>query len=928
MTAGRTPRAADGRRRSARTPAAGRLTLLAAVAVLAGAPARAQDIQIRYEKFKLDNGLTVIVHEDHKAPVVGVAVWYKVGSADEPRGKTGFAHLFEHLMFYGSENYDDAWFKALSEMGATRYNGTTNFDYTNYLETVPTPALERTLWLESDRMGHLLGAVTQAKLDEQRGVVENEKRQSEGRPYGRVFTNIQESLFPEGHPYHHSTFGSLEDLNRASLGDVRAWFKDNYGPSNAILVLAGDITAASARALVAKYFGDIPPGPPLTRLDRWVPNRAHPTRATMYDQVPQAQIYRVWTTPAVTDPRSTDLLIAASVLGDGKNSRLYKDLVYDKQIATDASVFSYQLPLASIFGVVVQVRPGGDVAKVEAEVDRQIAAFLEKGPTREEVALVSTKRKGSIIRGLDEVGGFGGQAPTLAEGELLAGDPNYFKRQLADLDRAAPASVTAAARAWLGDGWHQLEVLPYPGYAASTRGVDRAKGLPPITGEAKLDFPAIEETRLANGVRVLLASRSTIPVVDVTLQFDAGYAADPSDKPGLANFTTTMLAEGAGPYDALALAGELDRLGATIDADSNLDASFVSLSALKANLAPSLALLGDVVLRPRFAPQEIERQRALTLAQIQQERADPRSIAERLLTPLLYGPGHPYGKPMTGTGTERTVAQLTRGDLLAFKDRWLRPDDATIFVVGDTTMAEIKPRLESLFGGWRAASPAPRKDIAPVPLPTGPRAILIDRPGAQQSFILAGQLAPPTSAPNNVAIETMNEVIGGGFLSRLNVNLREKKGWSYGALSFLVGARGQRTLFLTAPVQTDKTGPAIGEIRKEFASFLADKPPTDEEVGRVKLDKVRSLPGQIETAKAVLASLEASVRFGRPLDYPATLPAKYRALSTADVAAAAREVLRPDRLVWIIVGDASRICAEVEAAGIGPVEVKTMNDAP
>ena len=901
--------------------------IFGAAALLSTAPLQAADIEIPYEKFELDNGLTVIVHEDRKAPVVAVSVWYKVGSKNEPKGKSGFAHLFEHLMFNGSENYDDEWFKPLQEIGATGLNGTTNTDRTNYFQTVPTTALDRILWMESDRMGHFIGAVTQEKLDEQRGVVQNEKRQGENQPYGRkVFTNIQESLFPYDHPYHHSTIGSMDDLNAASLEDVQEWFETYYGPSNAILVLAGDINTEEARPLVEKYFGDIEAGPPLLKPDVWVPERGANSRATMYDQVPQARIYRVWVAPENVNPQATDLFIAASVLGDGKNSRLYKELVYDQQIATDASVFNFELQMASIFGVVVSVKEGESIEKVEREMERVIDEFLTRGPTRDEVALVSTKTKSSIIRGLEEVGGFGGKAVTLAQGELLKGDPAYFATELEELDAATPRGVLAVAKQWLGDGWHQLDILPFPEYSASATGVDRTTGLPAVTGETTLEFPAIEEATLANGMRVYLATRSTVPVVNVALQFDAGYAADAGGKLGLANFAANMLDEGAGRFNALGLAAELEKLGATIGAGSNLDTTTVRLSALKENLTPSLALLGDVVRRSTFADDEIERQRALILNGIQQEKAQPVPIALRILPPLMYGAGHAYGVPFTGSGEEDAVASINRDDLVGFRDKWLRPDNGSIFVVGDTTMAEIKPLLERAFGNWRASGDAPTKNIGEVALPEGARTLIIDRPGSPQSLILAGHVAPPTGADNNIAIEAMNDVIGGNFNARVNMNLREAKGWAYGAYTFFQGARGQRPWLVYAPVQTDKTGASILELKKELNAFLSTAPAREDELQRVKYDNVRSLPGQYETSGAVLGSLLSSSRFDRPLNYPETLPAKYDALSVADANAAAKGVINPDKLIWVIIGDAEKIRAEVEAAGIGAVEVRAMSD--
>ncbi|MDG6099414.1 insulinase family protein [Alteromonas sp. ZYF713] len=883
------------------------------------------DINIDYEKFTTDNGLTVIVHEDRKAPVVAVAVWYKVGSKDEPDGKSGFAHLFEHLMFNGSENYDDEWFGPLQEAGATGLNGTTNFDRTNYFQTVPTPALERILWMESDRMGHLLGAVTQDKLDEQRGVVQNEKRQGEDQPYGTLFNHVVEALFPSGHPYNHTVIGSMDDLNSASLDDVKAWFNQYYGPNNAILVLSGDINAAEAKPLVDKYFGDIEPGPALAKWQSWVPERKANTRQVVQDKVPQTRIYRLWVSPENTSPTATDLFIAASVLGDGKNSRMYKELVYDQQIATNASVFNYELQMASIFGVSVDVKAGEDVGKVEREMDKIIAEFLRKGPSRDEVELVSTKRRASIIRGLEEVGGFGGKADTLATGEYIAGDPNYFKTELEELADSTPKKVKAAAQQWLGDGWHQITFVPFEEHTAKAEGVDRSTGLPSIDAETQLSFPEVTETELSNGIKVVFAQRSTVPLVNVAVQFDAGYAADAGGKLGLASFTTRMLDEGAGDYDALELAAELEQLGTNLNSGSNLDTTTVSMSMLKENMKPSLALLGDILKDPSFDKEEIERQRALILSNIAQQKTRPVSIALTLLPPLIYGDDHAYGIPFTGTGTAEDVQAVTRDDLVTFKNTWLRPDNATIFVVGDTTLSEIKPALEKEFGKWKVSGSKGSKQIAQAKLPEKGQAIIIDRPGSQQSLILAAHLAPPTGIDNNIAIEAMNLTLGGAFTARVNMNLREDKGWSYGAYTFLQDARGQRPFMVYAPVQTDQTGPSLLELKKELNGYLGDKPPMAMELERARLDEVRSLPGQFETAGSVLASLLSSSRFNRQYNYPETLVEKYNGLTLDDLNEAAAQVIHPDKLTWLIIGDAEKIKAEVEAADLGPVSVQSMN---
>lgn len=887
--------------------------------------AHAQEIKLNYEKFTLDNGLTVIVHEDRKAPVVAVAVWYKVGSKDEPDGKSGFAHLFEHLMFNGTENYDDEWFKPLQEVGATGLNGTTNFDRTNYFQTVPTPALDRILWMESDRMGHLLNAVTQEKLDEQRGVVQNEKRQREDQPYGQVFNHIIDAMFPKGHPYDHSVIGSMEDLNSASLDDVKEWFKRYYGAANAILVLSGDINAEEAKPMVNKYFGHIESGPTLAKWKANVPKRTTNTRKVIQDRVPQERIYRLWVTPEDTDPVSSDLFIAASVLGDGKNSRLYKELVYDQQIATNVAVFNQEFKLASAFGVFVDIKPGVSREKVEREMEKVISKLLEKGPTKKEVALVSTKYKARILRGLEEVGGFGGKADTLAAGEMIAGDPNFFLTEIKEMEQARPKDVRNSARTWLSNGWHQITVEPFPKYSVSQPAVDRSTGLPDVTGEAELTFPNIEQGKLKNGMKVVVANRDTIPMVNVAVQFDAGYAADHGNKLGLASFTTRMLDEGAGKYDALELAAELEKLGTTLQAGSDLDTTTITMSMLKENISDSLEVLEDILVRPTFANDEIERQRTLILNQIAQQLNQPVSIALTLLPPMIYGADHAYGIPFTGLGTRSSVASISREDLVEFKNQWMRPDNGTIFVVGDTTLEQIKPQLEKTIGKWRASGEVGTKTIATASLPDKGRVVIIDRPGSQQSLLLAAHLAPPSGVDNNIAIDAMNRTLGGAFTARVNMNLREDKGWSYGARTILQDARGQRPFLVYAPVQTDKTGASIKELMKELNAYKGNKPPTQEELMRVIMDRIRSLPGRFETSGAVLRSLMQSERFGRPYEYPTDLPTKYTNLATADLLQAAAQTVHPEKLTWLIIGDAARIKTEVEEAGVGEVEVRPMS---
>ena len=887
------------------------------------------EIDIPVEKFILNNGLTVLVHEDHKAPIVAVGVWYHVGSKDEPTGKTGFAHLFEHIMFEGSEHYNDRITKPLEQAGATSLNGTTWLDRTNYFENVPTPALELALWLESDRMGHLLGVVSQEKLDQERGVVQNEKRQRDNQPYGKVYYRVLEGLFPPGHPYRHATIGSMADLDSASLDDVHQWFKDYYGAANTVLVLAGDIEPEHGRDLAQKYFGDILAGPPLTRLKSWVPDRRDTTHEVMYDRVPHIRSYLVWAVPGWTDKDRLLLQLVASVLGDGKTSRLYQALIYELQLAVDVSVEVQPFELASLFSIDTTLTPGSSIEQVNDIIEQELRTFLADGPREDELARARTKINASVIRGLERVGGFRGKASTLAQGELYDGRPDFFKTALSWINHATPGEVRAAAQRWLSGGRYHLDVLPYGGHQPTQTTVDRAAGLPKVADLPDIRFPQIQRASLSNGMSVVLAERSAIPVVSLSLQFDAGFAADFGLKQGTASFTLAMMDESTRTRSAIEISEEAETIGAEITTASDLDTSRISLSALTENLESSIALYADVTRNPAFTTDEMERLRIRWLARIEQEKNRPVSVALRTLPPLIYGDDHAYGIPFTGSGTVKSINELGRDDLVEFYSDWIRPDNATLFVVGDTTLDQVMPMLEDSFGDWKAPrSPVPQKNIGEVSMPERGRVIIIDQPESPQSLILAAHLAPPSGVENNIDILMMNDIIGGEFSARVNQNLRVDKHWSYGAFTLLRDARGQRPWIVYAPVQSDKTAESVSELMHEFNRFLDADPASAEELTRVFHSSAFSLPGQYETSAAVLGALQANDRFGRPDDYIETLKSRFQAVNLENIQGAAEQVLHPDQITWVIVGDRSQIEDGLRKLGIAELEFMNSDGDP
>jgi zinc protease len=904
-----------------------RLLASVCLALSIASSALAQDPEIPFDEFHLANGLRVIVHEDHKAPIVAVTIWYHVGSKNEVPGKTGFAHLFEHLMFNGSENHNDEYFKPLEEVGATNVNGTTDFDRTNYFETVPTTALDLALWLESDRMGHLVGAIDQKKLDEQRGVVQNEKRQGDNAPYGKAFETIITNLFPPGHPYSWETIGSMEDLNAASLDDVKKWFETYYGPNNATLVLAGDIDLATAKDKVQRFFGDISPGPPLIHRQRFIPAAPPASRIVMQDRVPEARIYKVWLAPEWISDESTYLQLADYVLTSGKSSRLYQRLVYQDQIATDAGAFAMDDEIAGAYIVYATAGPGQDLGKVERALDEELARFLAQGPMRTELERAKTEIRASFIRGVEQVGGFRGKANILAENAVFGGRPDFYKHSLELLHTATPQQVVTTARNWIKGTPLVLVVQPFPEQLApSGGGADRSK-LPTPTSFPEAPFPTLSQATLANGMRLIVAERHAVPVVQFSLQLNAGFAADQFAAPGVANMTMEMLDEGTSSMDALKIDDSLARLGADLNAGANLDFSVVSLSALKENLDASLAIYADVILNPSFSPTELERLKRLQLSDIQQEKNRPTSMALRVLPHLLYGEGSAYSLPMTGSGTEQSVAAINREDLVAYHGAWFKPNNATLIVVGDTTLAEIKPKLESLFARWQPGE-VPVKKLPQVAPPEHSRVYLVDRPGSPQSMIIAGQLVPAKNRTDDIAIDAMNDILGGAFTSRINMNLREDKTWSYGASTTIVDTQAQRPFLAIAPVQADKTAPAMREIQKEIEQFVGPRVATEMEVATAKRQSTLTLPGRWETARAVARDIAALVRFKLPDDYWNDYAALVDRLTVGEVDAAAKRLLHPDRLTWVVVGDRKAIEADVRALGLGEVTIVDADGNP
>ncbi|MBI9017696.1 MAG: insulinase family protein [Phycisphaerae bacterium] len=883
-------------------------------------------IDIPYTKHVLDNGLTLLVHEDHKAPIVAYNVWYHVGSKNEKPGRTGFAHLFEHLMFNGSEHCNDDFFKPMKELGATGLNGTTNQDRTNYFETVPLEALDAMLWMESDRMGFMTGAIDQAKLDEQRDVVQNEKRQYANMPYGLSWELVTKNTYPVGHPYSWTVIGEMEDLQAASLKDVHEWFNKYYGAANAVISIAGDVDTKEIIQKVEEYFGNIPSGPPLVKHQSWIAKMTGTHRQKIQDRVPQTMLIMVWNVPEFKSKENTSLQLLSDIMGKGDASRLHNRLVREEQLATSISSRVGRDEIGGQFTVRVSLSPGADALQVEQIVKEEIRHFITAGPGKRELAIAKQAYKTGFLFGIEQVGGFNGKANILARNETFTGDAGFYKTRLNWVAGITGAELCQVAQQWLTDGLYVLEVEPFGKYSTTGKDVARDKR-PDMKELSDVKFPTFQRASLANGLKVILVERHSVPLIRADLLIDAGIASDSFAADGIASLTMEMLKEGTTERAATDIICDLSLLGAKIQTSTSLDTSNVKMYMVAEHLAESMAIFSEVIQKPSFIDESFKRLQNQRLIAIEREKNNPGDTVMRLIGRLLYGKGHIYDRPLTGSGRAEAVKALTVDDIKNYYSQWLRPNNSTLIIVGDTTMDQIMPVLEDSLGKWAKAD-VPQKVIQKVSLPKESIIYLIDRPGSLQSNICTEQLVAEVSSPDNIALGMAVDIFGGSFVSRLNLNIREDKGWSYGARGRITSTDGQRVQYVSTSVQSDKTAAAMAEIYKEYQEIISDRPPTAKELADVAGSMLLTQAGRWETNESILGSLGQLVTDSLPDDYYDTLPAKVKAQSVQSVADAAQAHFYPDQLVWIVVGDLAQIEADIRKLDMGKVVVIDADGQP
>jgi len=871
--------------------------------------------KIQFEKYELPNGLDVILHEDHSIPMVAVNIWYHVGSKNEKRGRTGFAHLFEHMMFQGSQHHDAEYFAPLEKIGAD-INGSTSNDRTNYFEHVPSNYLELALWLESDRMGFLLPAMTQQKLDNQRDVVKNERRQGlENQPYGKAYELLSSLMYPQDHPYSWPVIGSQEDLTVASIEDVSEFFRTYYTPSNASLCLAGDFNPTVAKQLVEKYFASIPAGPPVNQLSNWVPELSGVKRMVAQDNVKLPRLYYVWHTPAYYAPGDAEFDLLANVLASGKTSRLYQALVYEQQIAQDVNAYQASAELGSTFNVVVTAKEGHTLVEIEKAVDAELQKVLDSGITPAELAQAQTDWEARFIRQLEQVGN---KADKLNEYNIFLGNPDRLQW---DLDRYAKASlgdVQKFAQQYIDMNRRViLHIVPQGELKAATTEPDRTKEPSPMA-EPSFTAPKIQRAKLSNGLDLLLMEDHKLPLVQTNLVIKTGFAADPVDRPGVASLTADLLDEGTTTRTALQISDEAKRLGANLGAGSSFDGSTVSLNVLRKNLDASLELMADVVLNPTFPQEELERRRQLFLGRILQESKQPFTSTIKTYFRLLYGPNHPYGQPYTGSGTETSIKAITRDDLVSYYKANFVPNNAAIVMAGDITLADAKQKLERAFASWKQGKVSARQVPAPAPLKTT-QVYIVDKPGAAQSVIGLGNLGISRNDPDYIRCEVMNNALGGQFGSRINMNLREDKGYTYGARSMFMALRAPGAFFAFAPVQTKVTKETLVELTKELRDIVGSKPLSAGELADSKNNLVKGFPQQFQGYGGIAGQLAAMVMYDLPANEWDQYVTKVNTVTSAGVSKAAKDHVHPEALLVVVVGDKEKIEPGIRELGLGEI---------
>ena len=930
-----------------------KFALVAVVGLIAG-PQPASHAQqgvpagpnLAIESYRLPNGLKVVLHKDPAVPRVSVCVAYHVGSKNEVAGRTGFAHFFEHMMFRGTKNVPN-YDIPLQEAGA-QSNAFTSEDMTVYFETVPSDFLERALYLEAERLAFLPSALDQDKFDTEREVVKNERRQSvDNVPYGQSHEALLAAVYPAGHPYSWSVIGSMTDLDAASLDDLRRFFYRFYQPGNATLCLAGDFDTDQARAWIEQYFAPLKPGTPVPA----VTPPAAPAVAkelTLADQVQFPRLYWTWPTVADDHPDAPALDLLATILTDGDASRLTRALVRDQRVAQDVAASSDTNEIAGQFTIQATAAEGQTIDDVRAALTKELAQLRQQPPTAPELARALAKHEKSTYAALTAPLG---RAMVLAIGFSQKDDPNWYKTDFARYMKVTVGDLKRVAGTYLQPDKVELVVRPATQFDPAKKPIvagplpdgngnqngkdaplpDRTPAPGPdwaaMPGPSKpLPFqpPAFKQATLSNGVEVWVGEWHTLPLVSMRLLVPVGTGDDPNGKNGLAALTGRLLEQGTQTKSATEFAESLDNLGASLAVTTGPDYTAYNMSVLAHQLTPSLGLLGEVVQRPRFDTADFDREKDLLLTDLRQGPDSPTWIAQRALRALLFGRTHPYGQP--AQGFESTVKQLTLDDVKQFHADRFGPNKAILVIVGDVKLDTLIPSLEkAIDGGWKNgknAGPRPRPEVVEEVRPGV--VYLAHKKDAVQSVISVGRRWVDRTDDSYFATLVGNRILGADFLSRLNQNLREEHGYSYGAGSGFTFRRKGSSWSVSTNVRDDVTAEALREVIKELDGIAGDRPFTEDEIVTARDAEAQSYPESFEAPGGIAAVLEEIATHHLPLNYVEKYLGQLQATTDAQVEQAMTNLVKTDQRVILIVGDKDTIEPKLKELGFTTiVEVDT-----
>lgn len=864
-----------------------------------------------FTQFTLDNGLTVLVREDRKLPIASVSVIYNVGSHDDPPGRSGMAHLFEHLLFYGSQHVPRGHLAATQSLGITNANGGTSIDMTSVIETAPISHLDAVLWLESDRMGYL--TLTEKVVKEQIEIVRNEINMNRDEPGGDVRHHIAAGVFPIGHPYHKEAVGDPRELGNITLDEVRNFYKSHYAPSNAAVVIAGDISPSAALDKVKLYFGGLPSGPRPGRMTAWIPELGHDKRERIFDTAPP-QLFLNWPMPKFGTIDDVHLRLAGAILMEGASSRVRRRLSAAGLNAKDLSWGVNARTLASIFQVSARAASPAEFRAIERIIRDEIAALAAREPTREELERAKRSRLLELRRLTQRTAGFGGQSELLGTIWALGdGNAGLLDDNIEQMRAATPADVSAATRRWLHRAAYVLDLEPTVQYRPASADVDRSR-MPGPTAFKPADFPEAHVTTLPNGLRMRHAQWQGGPVVAASLIVRGGAGVDPRDKQGLSRLTASLLTAGAGKMSEEQLADALARLDATLEATTDNDSVTLTLAAPKENVQEALALLRTMVAEPTFPDTAVERERKKQLQEVREVPNTPSLLARATVRRLLYG-GNPYAAQARGLGTTSGVSNITRADIAEHYRSWFNPANGEIVIVGEIGRAEAESALSGTLGRWSGSgSQAP---VVSVPAEVAaPGLYLIDRPGMAQADLTAATLLDAPISPANPINAVLTNIIGDSTAGRIFVDLRDRKQWAYWATGSVEGGRAGQMLLIRTQVRTEHAAEAIAAIRGHLESVKGSNPISPDELRRAADMLTLSLPLEWETDEGIANAIATSVRRGLPDGAIEKYVADVRAVTKEQVEQAARRILRPDAMVWLVIGDRSKVEPQLRQAGI------------